>query len=216
MSHTAVLLASTLHEPPAPACDYFRDGAKPPFTRDFAFLGALLACWPDGRPEVLFFSDRRQEQAALRFETDDGVLCLPLSGKPAEPGSGLSAQRVISYEELEHCFVTRFFQYRLIHERQERVGEGFAADGLLTAGAEELTTHVQLNHELCGELKAALRFQPLVSRPPGASTRPQAYCPLDGWIAPLYRSLGASDAPLVHYLLCPECLGNINFEAGEG
>jgi len=166
---------------------------------------------------VLFFGDEAEKRYALRFASDDGLLCLPLSGQPAPPERRLRRYRAAGYEELEQYFVTRYFQYRLIRDRQLRLGTSLDCDGLLQVGPDSpgLEELFALNAEICEELRGGLSFQPLPAPdlPPQSSLH--VYCAIDGWVKPLVRSLTASGSGTMHYLLCPECLGNIAFQAEE-
>lgn len=180
-------------------------------TRDFAFLGTLLAVWPEFCPEVLFFRNEQTCASCFRFEVTDGLLCLPLNGEPLTVDLGSETEQATStsglripYHEMEFYFVTRFFQYRLLRERERR----------LAAAPPEVLQHglLEINNELIEELQSSLCLPPFTLDAAPRVLGPAAYCPLDGWILPAQHSFRPEEGPSVDYLVCPECMGNIAFE----
>ena len=208
--YMTLLFASPLYEPPDRDCDYFRDLEKAPFTHDFNFLHSLLKDWPETCGCIRYYENDRGT-GAFRFQTDDGVTCLPISKRPSGVPASFAPRRDVSFAELERCFLTRFFQFRLIKERERRLENFTYHDRDAAFAASE---------EVCEDLGQRLRTAALDIDPcrlwrettaVSESRLPQVFCPLDGWVTP-EATEACFQNQTVFYLLCPHCLGNFDFQ----
>ncbi len=197
-----------LYEPPHPQCDYFRDSKILPFTMDFSFIADMLRLWPEACAVVSYYASE-DGLCTFRFRSSDGLDCLPLSGKPAPVAPSLIKMREVPRCEFEECFVTRFFQYRLMYERQLR-GSGVCSEML---PYENIRESIRINESLCNSFRAIVneRLVPFPFSRSSAGEPASVYCPIDGWVEPLNRRVAFENSVSLAYLLCPVCLGNIDY-----
>ena len=112
------IFTSNLYTPPEIGCDYFRDGLPPHLTHDFLYFGILLSNWLSHDLSLLLIREDENSNK-LRFRSDDGIFYSPLTMTKLSESHQDFSVRELYYEELRRCFITRFYQYRLLMERNQ-------------------------------------------------------------------------------------------------
>lgn len=202
---------STLYSPPNINDDYFRDELPPHLTRDFAFLGALIANWNiTDNPIYLYYKNDKTLKMCFRFKNDNGGLIAPLSKEKLENKYDDFQLRPLSYLEIKKFFISRYFQYKILMERQKlRKNRAIYYDlGSLSAVQSEF-----INHD---EILSKLMYSVIVPHFQGEEKQISndsniAYCILDGWIEPKIEHYIGQGEVGIKYLLCPHCNGNLDY-----
>ncbi len=193
------IFTSTLYTPPEWECDYFRDGLPPHLTHDFLYFGILLSNWLSHDLSLLLIRDS-ESSCKLRFRSDDGIFYSPLTmSKLSEEHQDFSI-RELYYEELRRCFITRFYQYRLLVERAE----------IVQPAIDNLQENFRVAEECYQKIDMALKLKPFIPEPT-TYQKGRTYCILDGWVEPIATTWENNNGN-VSYLLCPHCHGNLDYK----
>ncbi|MGI6523959.1 MAG: hypothetical protein ACOX2O_01490 [Bdellovibrionota bacterium] len=214
----STIFSSDLYTPPDITCSYFRDGLPPPLTRDFIFLGALLSNWQSAS-DVIYLAykiDTPSYDGSFIFKDAANHFIHPLSGEVFEGTYSDFQLRAVPYHELRRFFISRFYQYRILQDRKKTRPQTAMS---YNAGAEEVSTlqdewrHAEECYYALDATIECRSFQTITndSTPPANSV----YCIKDGWVEPYIADWIGNDKVGVRYLLCPCCMGNIDYDLIE-
>jgi len=209
-----VIFDSSYYTLPEENVDYFRDGLLPYQTHDFVFFGLLLSCASDFLVHnsekddfsIVVFHSNSSTSLSFRFYFDS-KLYFPLSGKKAEANFSQFQLAYISYSNLWRCFISRFYQYRLLETRQTFCP---SPDYSSITGQQQAFSEYEYYLEELINTTQLLSYTATTqdNTANGIST----YCVKDGWIEPETINWFNQNEIGVSYLICPHCLGNIDYQ----
>ena len=202
---------SSLYSPPSLKDDYFRDTLPPHLTRDFSFLGALIGNWGTiDNPIYLYYKNGNDCKVALRFKSGDGGLLAPLSKEKIEDTYDEFQLRPLSYNDMRRFFISRYFQYKVLLERQKlrENNTSYYDTGSYIAVYNEMINH----DEVLSQLMYSIIIPPFQEEIEKVSKDSNiAYCILDGWVKPKTENYLGQGEVGIKYLLCPHCNGNLDY-----
>ena len=158
----------------------------------------------------MYYKNGKEFDVSFRFKSEDGGLIAPLSKEKIEDKYDDYQLRPLSYTEIRRFFISRYFQYKILLERQKLRQDGatFYDVGSMVSVQNEF-----INHDT---ILSNLMYSVIVPTFQGEKNKIQsdsniAYCILDGWVEPKTENYIGQGEVGIKYLLCPHCYGNLDY-----